>query len=103
MSGYRILFTEPGKGNLTLIYWIFCYSCFQESKDLKMKADMVRKLMEKGYRVKVLTFRMSYSSNYFTAYFALLCHLYFICNSLFSYRIDIGAQMLFLAKLAQQH
>lgn len=29
---------------------------FQELKDLKMKAEQVKRLMERGYRVKVLSF-----------------------------------------------
>lgn len=32
-----------------------CYS-FQELKDLKMKAEQIKRLMERGYRVKVLSF-----------------------------------------------
>lgn len=35
---------------------IFIYDVFQELKDLKTKAEMVKNLMEKGYRVKVLFF-----------------------------------------------
>lgn len=31
----------------------YCYS-LQELKDLKMKADQIIRLMERGYRVKVL-------------------------------------------------
>jgi len=50
------VFYFPNLEKEIFIYWILCYSCFQESKDLKMKSDMVRKLMEKGYRVKVPTF-----------------------------------------------
>jgi hypothetical protein len=44
-----------------MIQHTHCYS-FQELKDLKMKADQIKRLMERGYRVKVLSF---ISLNYF--------------------------------------
>lgn len=34
---------------------IHIYFCCQEEKDLKMKADMVKRLIDRGYRVKVLS------------------------------------------------
>ena len=45
-----MMFSESGKRMLNHIYF-----CFQEAKDLKMKADMVKRLMDRGYRVKVLS------------------------------------------------
>lgn len=38
--------------------FIYLY-CLQEEKDLRMKADMVKRLMERGYRVKVLFFHLT--------------------------------------------
>lgn len=35
------------------LYLFYC--CFQEQKDLKMKADTVLRLIQRGYRVKVFS------------------------------------------------
>lgn len=45
---------ESGGSENKLMALLHCF--FQEQKDLQMKADMVTRLMERGYRVKVVSF-----------------------------------------------